>query len=99
MADLFGLYEGVASATPDKEERICDNFIKKVSQMTGHQLAHFLSGVEVEMKGFNIILTFRVPLTTESIETFLRDTENERRYIARELSNSRVGDDPHTAGD
>ena len=85
MADLFGLYEGVSSDTPNKEERICENFIRKVSQMQGHQLAHFLSKIEVEMVGFNVALTFRVPLTTETVKAFLRDAESERRYITREL--------------
>lgn len=99
MADLFGLYEGISSDTPNKEELICENFIRKVSQMHGRQLAHFLSKIEVEMVGFNVALTFRVPLTTETIETFLRDAESERRYIARELGHGRPGDDTHSAFD
>ena len=99
MADLFGLYEGISSDTPNKEELICENFIRKVSQMHGHQLAHFLSKIEVEMVGFNVALTFRVPLTTEAIETFLRDAESERRYITRELGHGRPGDDTHSAFD
>lgn len=99
MADLFGLYEGISSDTPNKEELICENFIRKVSQMHGHQLAHFLSKIEVEMVGFNVALTFRVPLTTETVEAFLRDAESERRYITRELGHGRPGDDTHSAFD
>lgn len=77
--DLFGLYEGIGMDTPNKEAVICGRFIKKVSQMDGTQLAHFLRDYSFE--GFNVSLTFHIPFTTDFINTFLRDTKRDGQTI------------------
>ena len=86
--DMFGLYDGLGTETKNKPGIICERFIKKVSQMDGNQLAHFLDDYSIETVGFNVVLTFKIPFRTDSIEAFLCNTKRDGRYVAGHISNA-----------
>ena len=71
--DVLGIYDGIGTETAHKKSIICENFIKKTSQMNGFQLACFLSDFHFE--GFDTVLTFKIPPSTEFIEGFLSETK------------------------
>lgn len=77
--DMFGLLEGIGPLTKNKPQIICTRFIEKVSQMDGTQLAHFLADYSIEVLGFNLVLTFKIPFRPNSIKEFLCKSKRERQ--------------------
>ena len=89
--DMFGMYDGIGTETRNKRGIICERFIKKVSQMDGDQLAHFLDDCSIETVGFNVVLTFKIPFRTDNIEAFLRNTKRDRRDVSGDFLDARIG--------
>ena len=81
MVDIWDLYEGIGSETPNKSEVICENFIKKISQMDGNQLALFLKDYSFDISDFSVLLTFRIPFRTDFIESIVQNVKRDRRNI------------------
>lgn len=80
-ADAFGIMEGIGCKTADKKALMCQNFINKVSQMDGLQLAHFMDEPTLNLDGFVLELHFRIPPSTEFLEGFFRETKHEGGYV------------------
>ena len=78
-----GIMKGIAGDTPSKEDIMCQNFIDKVSQMDGSQLAHFMKEPIILFPGFTLELRFQIPPSTEFLEGFFRETKHDRRDISR----------------
>lgn len=83
-ADMFGIMDGIGCETPNKKAIMCENFIKKISQMDGAQLAHFMDDPTINLDGFILELHFRIPPSSEFIECFLRETKRDGRNVAGE---------------
>ena len=79
--DAFGVLEGIGCETPEKKAVMCQNFINKVSQMDGLQLAHFMDEPTITYDGFILELHFRIPPSSEFIEGFFRETKHEGGYV------------------
>lgn len=84
-ADAFGIMEGIGCKTADKKAIMCQNFINKVSQMDGPQLAHFMDEPTMNLNGFVLELHFRIPPSTEFLESFFRETKHEGGYVPGEI--------------
>lgn len=82
MADIWDLYEGIGSETKNKPEIICNNFIKKISQMDGNQLALFLKDYSTDISDFSVLLTFRIPFRTDFIDSIVQNVKRDGRNIS-----------------
>ena len=80
-ADAFGILEGISCETTNKKAIMCQNFINKVSQMDGLQLAHFMDDPTINIHGYVLELHFRIPPSTEFIEGFIRETKHDGGYV------------------
>lgn len=77
MLDMFGLTDGIGPSTENPNAVICDRFIKKVSQMDGDQLANFAELIGFDFNGYSLVLNFRIPVTTDFLNSHLRNTKRE----------------------
>lgn len=79
--DAFGVMEGIGCKSANKKALMCQNFINKVSQMDGCQLAHFMDEPTMNLDGFVLELHFRIPPNTEFLKGFFRETKHEGGYV------------------
>ncbi len=74
---MFGLTEGIGPGTKNPNAVICGRFIKKVSQMDGDQLANFAELIGFDFNGYSLVMNFRIPVTTNFLNSHLRNTKRE----------------------
>ena len=77
MFDLYGLTEGIAPDDPQRRVKLCERFIEEIKQMSGTELSSFLTSYDVDLAVPGIVIEFKVPLTSEFLETFFRECKRD----------------------
>ena len=77
MFDLSRLTEGIEFDDPNRRELLCERLRDEMKEMSGKELACFLSYYGVDLVSPGVVITFKIPFTSDFLQTFFRECKRE----------------------
>ncbi len=79
MFDFYGLTEGIAANDPQRRLKLCERLIAEIKKMSGTELSSFLTSYDIDLVVPGVVITFKIPLTSEFLTSFFRDCKGEAK--------------------